>query len=204
MEEWRAIPGYEGYYEISTFGNVRSVERLVFFEETRFRTIKGRPMKLQYPRNAARYVRLDLCKDLERKTMELHRLLAMTFIPNPHGYEHVDHIDRNHRNNALSNLRWTNHCGNMANRSPKSTSKTGETGIFLEGKTKQVYIVDIRRNRKKYYGRFATLEEAKNFRDTITAQTLLALTSPYIAPASDAPLTPLSMDATSGDGRREC
>ena len=186
MEEWRPIPGFDGHYEISTAGNVRSVDRIIRLTDEFTRFVPGRLMKLYTPANPKRYIRVDLAKDKMRKTMELHRLLAMTFIPNPDGLPEVDHIDRNHRNNALSNLRWTDVFGNRTNRGHKNNT-SGILGMTVKD---DKYVVRIKRRGEAYSGVFDTFEDAKKFVETITAQTLRVSSLPCIAPASDAPPSP--------------
>lgn len=108
-EEWRAIKGYEGLYEVSNFGNVRSLERKVY---RRFSWVKLKG-KILKPANIKGYCKVVLCKNGESKLLALHRLVAETFIPNPNQYPEVNHIDENKSNNNVNNLEWCTHSYNM-------------------------------------------------------------------------------------------
>jgi len=91
-EIWKAIPGYEGLYEASTLGRIRSVYRY---------------QKVLKPMISNRgYERVDLFKEKHRKQHSVHRLVAITFLCNPFCKPEVNHIDENKRNNRLENLEW--------------------------------------------------------------------------------------------------
>ena len=95
MEEiWKDIKGYEGLYQVSNLGRVKSKER----ERT-----KGGILKPSIVRN---YYRVILCKNGKTKSYAVHRLVAETFIPNINNYEVVNHKDENKLNNSESNLEW--------------------------------------------------------------------------------------------------
>lgn len=99
MEEvWKAIPGYEGFYEVSNTGKVRSIYRY------------KRVLKPMIGR--AGYERVDLFKNKDRKQFSVHRLVAMAFIENPEGKPMVNHKDESRRNNYADNLEWVTHIEN--------------------------------------------------------------------------------------------
>lgn len=96
METWKDVVGYEGLYQVSDEGNVRSLNYN--------RTGKQKIMK---PRNnGSGYLLVGLCKDGKVKQMLVHRLVAQAFVPNPQGLETVNHRDEVKTNNAASNLEW--------------------------------------------------------------------------------------------------
>ena len=74
------------------------------------------------------YLSVKLCIGGKQKKMLVHRLAALTFIPNPNNLPLIDHIDRNRCNNHVSNLRWVTHQGNMDNR---KLGKSGLRNIFI-------------------------------------------------------------------------
>ena len=106
MEEiWKPISGYEGKYEVSSFGRVRSVDhqRAVVPKDT-VCTIKGRILKPA--KTSSGYMGVTLCKDGRRITESVHRLVAMAFVPGYFDGAHVNHIDENKENNRADNLEW--------------------------------------------------------------------------------------------------
>lgn len=99
MEIWKDIKGFEGYYQISDSGNVRSLTR---FDGIRER--KGQDIKPNLKHNG--YLQVGLRKNSKRKWYSLHRLVAIHFIENPEGKSQVNHIDCNKQNNKTNNLEW--------------------------------------------------------------------------------------------------
>lgn len=97
-EEWKPIPGYEGLYEISNWGRVKShlycnsqktSERILVPEHT----LNG-------------YYRVTLCKDRKEKHYQVHRLVAQAFVPNHSNLTQVNHKDEDKVNNYFKNLEW--------------------------------------------------------------------------------------------------
>lgn len=94
-EEWRAIPGYEGFYEASSLGRIRSLPRF---------STSGKVLAQR--EGTGSYLRVCLSKSNQRKTFVVHRLIAMAFLDNPKNKPEVNHIDGDRHNNAASNLEW--------------------------------------------------------------------------------------------------
>ena len=106
MEVWKSVPGYEGLYEASNTGEVRSLDHYAH-TEIRFNTsrlIKGRVLRPRIKPNG--YYHVDLCKNGTITNFPVHRIVASAFIPNPEGLKVVNHIDGNKLNNNVSNLEW--------------------------------------------------------------------------------------------------
>lgn len=99
-EIWKPIEGYEGIYEISNLGRVKSLARL----DTIGRRIRERIMKCQPNKDG--YLNITLKNENGKKTYLLHRLVAMHFVENPHGYDEINHIDVDPANPKASNLEW--------------------------------------------------------------------------------------------------
>ena len=100
-EIWKDIKGYEGLYQVSNLGNVRSMDRI-----TRDgRKIKGKNIK-PHTNGNSRYLRAALCNNGKIKYENLHRLVAKAFIPNPQNKPEVNHKDENPSNNFIDNLEW--------------------------------------------------------------------------------------------------
>ncbi len=103
VEEWRPIEGFEGLYEVSDFGRIKSLERK-FFNGKGWRKIDEHIMKVYKDKDGYELVRLK--KNGCGMTLRVHRIVAQTFIPNQENKPKVDHIDGNTSNNAVWNLRW--------------------------------------------------------------------------------------------------
>ena len=122
-EIWKDIEGYEGLYEVSNFGNVRSVDRIVTCSNGKKRLRKGRILKPAKQKNG--YLFCILYKNSKPKLCKVHRLVAAAFIPNPDKLPEVNHKDENKANNFVfvnkddsvdlnkSNLEWCTRLYNM-------------------------------------------------------------------------------------------
>lgn len=103
MEEiWKDIPGYESFYQVSTFGRVRS------FKRKNPKILKPYLSKYGYL-----YIELRGSMSNKRKRISVHRLVAITFIDNPLNKEQVNHIDEIKTNNNVFNLEWVTPKENM-------------------------------------------------------------------------------------------
>lgn len=102
-ENWKPIAGYEGLYEISDLGRVKSLARKARFG-TRVRVIKEGILSPHEQYKG--YLRVDLSKGGKATHHFVHRLVAMTFVPNPEGKPIANHLDGNKRNNRSSNFEW--------------------------------------------------------------------------------------------------
>lgn len=113
-EVWKQIPCYEGLYEVSSNGRVKSLTRNI-----NGRTYTGKMLKLVADRNG--YVRVKICRKRKIERLLVHRIVAKVFLPNPENKPVVDHIDGNPQNNNVKNLRWATHKENQNN--PVSLSR---------------------------------------------------------------------------------
>ena len=126
MEEiWKPIPGYEGYYEISNTGKVRSLTRTIIKSNGRPQTFYGEEKKPTL--TPFGYYRISLAKQGIKQFYFIHRLVALTFIPNPDNKPFINHKDENKTNNNVENLEWctsleNNNYGTIKERHSKTTS----------------------------------------------------------------------------------
>lgn len=110
-EIWKDIAGYEGLYQVSNLGRVKSLPR----ELKRFagrKCITKERILTAHP-NSKGYLRVQLKKDGTEERRFLHRLVAEAFIPNPDSKGEVNHLDNVPTNNGVENLEWVTHKENM-------------------------------------------------------------------------------------------
>jgi len=104
-EQWLAIPGYEGFYEVSNLGRVRSMDRAVGHPINGKISLKGKVL-IQSLSSDGLYFVVSLCKEGQQKTYAVHKLVASTWLgPRPTGTE-ICHGPAGQKNNAVSNLRY--------------------------------------------------------------------------------------------------
>lgn len=142
-EEWRKIQGYDRY-EVSNLGQVRRENKVS-----------------QCSHNG--YYRVSLWKEGVKTNMYVHRLVALTFLPNPDAKPTVNHKDHNRKNNSLDNLEWATY----QEQSLHSPSPLGVSGCRNIHPTKEgSWVVQIQRNRQSIFTKtFLTLSEAIKARD---------------------------------------
>ena len=138
IEIWKPIPGFEQYYEASSFGRVkrkagwrRGTWGKQFIQE-----------KILVPHDCGRgYCQVKLCVNGNKSQPSLHRLIAKTFIPNPNNLPQVNHKDGNKLNNRVDNLEWCTCAENSQHRSrilnkwvghPKKPIRCIDTGMIYE------------------------------------------------------------------------
>ena len=128
-EKWKAVDGFEGFYEVSNLGRVKALERLV---ENNGGMQRKHEKILKENRSNGHAV-VVLCRDKKTYPKFVHRLVAQAFIPNPEGKPVVDHLDTNALNNRVENLRWVTqqeNCMNPLTREHNSKSKMGHRGYL--------------------------------------------------------------------------
>lgn len=113
-EEWKAIPGYEGYYEVSNLGGVRSVTRKVPFWRGRQKTMRSQIISPRIDRGG--YVIVHLTKDGDRKSKKVHRLVASAFHSDYSDDLQVNHLNMDKLDNRHTNLEMTTNKKNNRHR----------------------------------------------------------------------------------------
>lgn len=146
-EIWKDIEGFEGYYQVSNLGNVKSLDRVCW---------NGRyyyPVKscMLTPTITEGYLNVQLRKDGKRKFISVHRLVALTFILNPNNYRVVNHKDEIKTNNRVDNLEWCTdkynvNYGNAQNKRVSNMDFKHIAEINKIKNSKKVYQYDTNKN----------------------------------------------------------
>ena len=143
IEEWRPISGYEGLYEVSSYGRVRSLDRYIIDILGHRRLQKGKV--LSSIKDKGGY----LVVNLQGRMFKIHRLVAQAFIPNQDNFPQVNHRDEDKTNNIAENLEWCTakyniNYGSRQERSINTKIKNGDVNEENVGLCREEYL-------KKYY-----------------------------------------------------
>lgn len=156
QEIWRPIREYEGLYEVSNKGRVRSLDRYVTAVRTKYRPgtytykQKGVIMKPIFQNG---YYQVPLCKGGVSINHLIHRLVATAFLPNPENHPIINHIDCNGLNNNVENLEWCTYKHN-AEWCVECGRHSSPTEAFLESNKIKVYCPELDKE-------FSSVNEAK-------------------------------------------
>lgn len=143
QEEWRDIKGFEGLYQVSNLGRVKSLDRI----DNNNRIRRGRILKPSMKKSG--YVHIILHKKGNPYYLLLHRIVAEAFIPNPNNLPQVNHINEDKSINSSDNLEWITSKDNInfGNRTKKA---------IAHSKKKPIYAIDSEHNISK----FSSIHEA--------------------------------------------
>ena len=168
MEEiWKDIKGYEGKYQISNLGRVKSLYTQNQYKKT-YRTLI---MKLG-KRNGYNVIVLENKRN-NRRCYQIHRLVAEAFLKNPNNFQIINHIDENRTNNNVNNLEWCTQKYNVLHSvrkmcKPKNRiGKSGEKYIRIKNINNTTYyeVTVPYKNKRKFLGLFKDIKEAVNTRE---------------------------------------
>lgn len=116
-EKWKDIKDYEGLYQVSNLGNVKSLDRKIVGKDKIEKPYYGRVLSFLYSKQTKKHPLkrccVELWKDGSRKRAFVHRLVACAFIENPNNKPQVNHIDGNPLNNCVENLEWVTNSENV-------------------------------------------------------------------------------------------
>ena len=110
-EIWKDVVGYDGYYEVSNLGNVRSVDHEIMSSNGKLQFRKGKLLNGWVDHKG--YYKVHLSKGSKKEQMFVHRLVALAFLPNPNNYPIINHKDENPLNNRVENLEWCTYSYNI-------------------------------------------------------------------------------------------
>ena len=172
-EVWKDVAGYEGVYQVSNLGRVRSVDRTVQYSDGRKGIYKGKTLKPSKSKKRRNYLYVTLSYNQKTMYKSVHRLVAETFIENTGNKSEVNHIDGDKDNNKVSNLEWVT--------SKENSEHAVKNGLLPSGQDsyKAIFTNDqIRDMRKEYKGGLRLTDLAKKFRvDISTMHAILSYKS---------------------------
>lgn len=177
-EIWKDIAGYEGQYQVSNLGNVRSLDRDIEqwsrYGHTIIRRLKG---KVLAPfDNGTGYLAVGLKNNQEVANHYVHRLVASAFVEKPNGMDVINHLDYNRKNNEATNLEWSTQKENTIYSSNRmrhehKQSKQTSTGEKYITRKKNRWRLNIQRIGIRVDKTFPTLQEAVEEREVILGGT---------------------------------
>lgn len=104
QEQWKDITGYEGYYQVSDLGNVRSIDRYVLHKNGTLMPIKGRLLRGAIAKNG--YIQIILCVECVKKNLMVHRVVGKHFLRPQDSKSQINHINGIKTDNRAENLEW--------------------------------------------------------------------------------------------------
>ena len=161
QEIWKDIKGYEGLYQVSNLGRIKSLERKTFGEKYGVHKLKEKILKKG---KCGKYNIVVLRKDKKNKTLYIHRLVAKAFINNPKKYPEVNHKDGNTINNNVENLEWCNRSYNIKHSYNVLNRKVNTKGFieYREKHKRKVNQYDLNNNFIKTWNSISDAEKFLN------------------------------------------
>ena len=150
LEQWLDIKGYEGLYQVSSLGRVRSLDRVIIDKNNRKMNYRGSLMSLNRTTKNG-YCQITLSKNGKAKAHYVHRLVAEAFLTNENNYKEVNHKNENKLDNSVNNLEW---CDRKYNLSYGSRTKR-----MCETQGKKILAFKYENN--EFVGEFVSHSEAQ-------------------------------------------
>lgn len=151
-EAWKEITGYEGLYEISNLGRVRTAkDKTTYSEKHGKRTWKQRTLKQKTDKNG--YKRVSLWKNKCEKTFLVHRLVAEQYIKKIPNKDIINHKDGNPSNNYVTNLEWCDYKENLNHAFENRLNKSPDPTVLVNLNTKKAFYFLSKSQASKFLGR---------------------------------------------------
>ena len=185
IEIWKPVIGYEGLYDVSNLGRIRSVDRVVQ-QAGKINHLKGHIMAQSVDKDG--YLRCCLSKNGIRKNYHVHRIVLSAFVPNPEGKPHVDHINTIRDDNRVENLRWATQTENNNNqRTIQHLKKTINNDGYQQKRLNALSKNGSPKAPKKVYQYSANLEYINSFNSISEAARSFGINHENIVRALDNP-----------------
>ena len=169
VEEWKDIKGYEGLYQVSNKGNVRTLEHTVVDKLGRTKLVKGRNLKIHTYPNGYKDVMLQH-KGVAKRYL-VHKLVAEAFIPNPENFSEVNHKDESRDNNVVTNLEWCSRKYNCNYGSCIEKQRKAKIGKKLSEEHKQKISNTLKGRVSPNKGKITSEETKEKLRLAMTGRT---------------------------------
>lgn len=129
VEEWKTIPCFQGLYEASNLGRIRSIDRVVRRNGLTSKSLKGKILSPNTQKNGYKVVALS--KQGKTQSFRVHRLVALAWLPNPDNLTEVNHLNENKADNSVANLSWVSHRenANYGTRIRRCISNRDQSGV---------------------------------------------------------------------------
>ena len=161
QEIWKDIEGYEGLYQVSNLGRIKSLQRITVGKKYGIHKLKEKILK---EGKCGKYNIVILRKNGKNKTLYVHRLVAKTFINNSNNYPEINHKDGNTMNNNKENLEWCNRSYNIKHSYTVLKRKKSIQGLneYVENHKRKVNQYDLNDNFIKTWGSISDAEKFLN------------------------------------------
>lgn len=145
-EIWKDIKGFEGLYQVSNLGRIKSCQRVVYHPNHRFTKYSTMPERIMKPKlTKFGYYYIYLSKDDKKTGVLVHRLVALAFLPEVEGKNFIDHLDGVKTNNCVDNLEWVTIAENNQRAYDKGLKRRIHAGQFLKGMNRQQQYINRRK-----------------------------------------------------------
>lgn len=149
MEIWKDIKGYEGKYQVSNYGNVKSLPRT---RKAKFNSVSYKQEIILKPKTANNgYLLVNLYIESKRVMFSIHRLVALTFIDNPNNYPVINHKNGIKTDNRVENLEWCTQSHNRIHALENNLAKVAKGETHCQARLTNEQVLEIRNDNRKQW-----------------------------------------------------